>query len=109
MYKRQAGVPEPGSLDDYYNFGFANGEFKKELNKEKYALAESDEYLNGLKQADAMGMTMKSTFIINLPAPAKEVEGKGVKLSEDKMKVTISADINDFFTDPSLLEFRIKY
>lgn len=104
-----AEMPEPNSFDNYYNLNFTNGVLIKELNKEKYALAESDEYLAGMKQAGAMGMTMKSSLIINLPRPAKEVEGKAVKLSEDKMKVTIAVDINDFFSDPSLLEFKIKY
>jgi hypothetical protein len=103
------GMPTPSSFDDYYFFKFSEGELKKSLNKEKYTSAESDEYLKGMKEAGAMGMTMKTNYIINLPRAAKQAEGKGIKLSEDKMKVTISVDINDFFSDPSLLEFRIKY
>lgn len=52
---------------------------------------------------------MKATYVINLPRPATKAEGKYVKLSEDKMKVTISADIDDFFEDASAFEFKIKY
>ena len=102
-------MPEPSSLDDYYTYEFSNGELKKKLNKEKYAGVESDEYLKGIKEAAGMGLAMKANYIINLPRPAKEAEGKGVKLSEDKKKVTISASIDDFFENPSLLEFKIKY
>jgi len=37
------------------------------------------------------------------------VEGKGIKLSEDKKTITISSDLDDFFDDPSKLEYRIEY
>ncbi len=102
-------MPEPSSIDDYYTYEFSNGELKRKLNKEKYATVESDEYLKSMQQGSSMGLVMKANYIINLPRPAKEVEGKGAKLSEDKKKVTITADLDDFFADPSLLEFKIKY
>ena len=102
-------MPEPSSFDDYYTVEFSNGELTKKVNKEKYAGAESDEYLKGVKQVASMGLTMKASYIINLPRPAQKAEGKNVKLSDDKKKVTISADIDDFFADPSSLEFKIKY
>jgi hypothetical protein len=102
-------MPEMSSFDDYYTYEFSNGELKKKLNKEKFAGVESDEYLKGMKEAAGMGLNMKVTYVINLPRPAKEVEGKGVKLSDDKKKATISAEIDDFFDNPSLLEFKIKY
>jgi hypothetical protein len=102
-------MPEASSLDDYYTYEFSNGELKKKLNKEKYATAADDEYLKGIKEAGGMGLEMKANYIINLPRAAKEVEGKGAKLSDDKKKVTLSVSIDDFFEDPSLLEFKIKY
>ena len=102
-------MPEASSLDDYYTYEFSNGELKRKLNKEKYAGAADDEYLKGIKEAGSMGLEMKANYIINLPRPAKEAEGKGLKLSDDKKKVTISVSIDDFFEDPSLLEFKIKY
>lgn len=103
------GMPEPSSFDDYYTLEFSNGELQKKLNKEKYANVESDEYLNGLKQAGAMGLPVVSTFIINLPRPAEKAEGKNVKLSEDKKKVTITSSMDDFYDNPESLEFKIKY
>ncbi|MEO7924897.1 MAG: hypothetical protein ABIR30_14535 [Chitinophagaceae bacterium] len=102
-------MPEPSSFDDYYTYEYSNGELKRKLNKEKYAGVESDEYLKSMKEAAGMGLNMKATYVINLPRPVKEVEGKGVKVSEDKKKVTITAGIDDFFENPSLLEFKIKY
>jgi len=102
-------MPEPSSIDDYYTYEYSNGELKRKLNKEKYAAVESDEYLKGIKEAAGMGLVMKANYVINLPRPAREVEGKGVKLSEDKKKVTISVGIDDFFDNPALLEFKIKY
>jgi len=102
-------MPEVTSIDDYYTYEFSNGELKKKLNKEKFTGAANDEYLKGIKEAAGMGLEMKATYIINLPRPAKEAEGKGIKLSEDKKKVTIVVSIDDFFDDPSLLEYKIKY
>ena len=102
-------MPEQSSFDDYYTLEFSKGELKKKLNKEKYANVEKDEFLNGMKQAGAMGLPVTSTYIINLPRPAEKAEGKNVKLSEDKMKVTVSSTMDDFYDNPEKLEFKIKY
>ena len=102
-------LPEPSSFDDYYTLEFSNGELTKKVNKEKYAGVQSDKYLNGIKQTASMGLVMKANYVINLPRPATKAEGKNVKLSADKKIVTISADIEDFFADPSVLEYKIKY
>lgn len=102
-------MPPPSSFDDYYTLEFSNGELKKKLNKEKYADVDKDEFLNGMKQAGAMGIPITSTYIINLPRPAEKAEGKNVKLSEDKMKVTVASTMDDFYDDPEKLEFKIKY
>ena len=102
-------APEPSSFDDYYTISFTNGVLTKVLNKEKYATAADDQYLKGVKEASAMGLSMKSTYIINLPRPAKKTDGKGIVLSDDKKKITVTADIDDFFDDPSKLEYRIEY
>lgn len=102
-------MPEASSFDDYYTFEFSKGELNKKVNREKYANAGSDEYLQAIKQAAGMGLVMKATYIINLPRPASKAEGKNVKLSADKKQVTVIADIDDFFDDASSLEFKIKY
>lgn len=102
-------MPEQSSFDDYYNLEISEGEIRRTLNKEKYAGAQSDEFLAGMQQAAGMGLTMKVKYIYNLPRPVQESEGKGLVISEDKKKVTITADIEDFFAAPEKLEFRIKY
>lgn len=102
-------MPEPSSFDDYYTLEFSKGELKKKLNKEKYADVDKDEFLNGLKQAGTMGIPITSTYIINLPRPAEKAEGKNVKLSADKMKVTVLSTMDDFYDNPESLEFKIKY
>ena len=102
-------MPSPTSIEDYFNTSFSKGLFVKTLNKEKYAGVGKDEYLKGMKESAAMGMPMTTTYIINLPRPAKKAEGKNVKLSVDKKKVTIETDIDDFFDDPTKLEYRIEY
>jgi hypothetical protein len=102
-------MPEPSSIEDYYTYSMENGEFSRKLIKDKYDNVANDQYLQGMQQAAQMGLTPKTTYIITLPRPAKEVEGKRAKLSDDKMKVTIEAELDDFFATPSLLEFKIKY
>ena len=55
------------------------------------------------------GEVTRNGYKFNLPKPAKKAEGKNVKLSEDKKKVTITTSAEDFFEDVSKLEFRIEY
>ncbi|MBL7731168.1 MAG: hypothetical protein JNM88_08330 [Chitinophagaceae bacterium] len=108
----QAGGDAPGNIttiDDYYIMSAEKGQLAKTLNKEMYAGVESDEGMKMLQQTAAMGLTMKSNYVINLPSPATEVTGKSAKLSDDKMKVTINVTIDDFFNDPSSLEYSVKY
>lgn len=102
-------MPETSSFDDYYKYEFSEGELTRKLDKDKYAGVESDEFLKGMKEASSMGLSMKATYVINLPRPAQKAEGKSIKLSEDKKKVTITADLDDFFADPAKLEYKIKY
>lgn len=102
-------MPAPSSFDDYYKLEFSDGELTRKVDKDKYTGVESDEYFKGVRQASSMGLTMKAKYVINLPRPATKAEGKNVKLSDDKKKVTVTADIEDFFADPSALEFKIKY
>jgi hypothetical protein len=104
--------PKPGeqsSIDDYFELKISDGVVEKKLKKEKYADIENDRSIMGLKNFSGMGATITNNYIINLPAPAKKVEGKLVKLSGDKKKVTLTATSDDFFDDPSKFEYRIEY
>ncbi len=109
MSEDGAGMPQMSSFDDYYTTVYANGSIVRTLNKEKYEKVGEDEYFKGMKETAAMGLSMKANYIINLPRPAKTAEGKGITLSEDKKKITISVDMDDFFDDPSKLEYKIEY
>ena len=68
-----------------------------------------DEFFNSMKESSGMGLAMKANYIINLPRPASKVEGKGITLSEDKKKVTIAVDMDDFFDEPAKFEYLIEY
>lgn len=102
-------LPEQSSFDDYYKYEFSNGELTRKVDNDKYAGVESDEYFKGLKQAAAMGLEMKATYIINLPRPAQKAEGKKLKLSEDKKSISITGTLDEFLADASVFEFKIKY
>jgi hypothetical protein len=79
------------------------------LNKEKYAALDSDEMMKGIKEMSENGMPMTNITIYNLPSPAKNVTGKNITLSDDKMKVTIKSSSEDFFDSGKDFEFRIEY
>ncbi|MEO5946456.1 MAG: hypothetical protein ABIP79_06535 [Chitinophagaceae bacterium] len=102
-------MPDPTSFDDYFDMKFTNDKIERTINKEKYAKAENDEYLQGIKQASAMGMNVTATLIINLPRPAEKIEGKNAILSDDKKKITVKVNIDDFFDHPEKLEFKVKF
>lgn len=108
-----AGMPSDGkipdgSLDDYFTTTYSKGLIEKKLNKDKYAKLGEDESMQALKQMAGMGAG-NSTTIINLPRPAKKAEGKNLKISDDKKKITITSNAEDFFDDGASLEFRIEY
>jgi hypothetical protein len=65
--------------------------------------------MQSLKQMSSMGSPINVNYIINLPRPAKKAEGKALKLSDDKKKVTVSVTSDDFFEDPSKFEYKIEY
>jgi hypothetical protein len=97
-----------GSIDDYFSTTYSKNSIEKKLNKEKYATVGNDEGMKALKEMSAMGIG-NTTLIINLPRPVKKTEGKNIKLSDDKKKITITSSAEDFFDDGAALEFKIEY
>jgi hypothetical protein len=97
------------STDDYFTVTYGAGLIEKKHIAEKYAKLEDDKGMQALKEMSGEGMPMNTTLIYNLPRPAKKVEGKNAKLSDDKKKVTVTNSVEDFFDDVTKLEFRIEY
>jgi hypothetical protein len=102
-------MPGLDPLDEFFTTTYTATGIEKKVNKEKYATIETDEAMKGLKEMSEGGMPIKNTVIINLPKAAKLVEGKNAQLSEDKKKVTITCTSEDFFDNPSAMEFKIQY
>jgi hypothetical protein len=97
------------TFDNYFDDSLSRKVISKTLNKAKYATAADDEFMKSLQQMSTMGSPMTVNYVINLPRRAKKVEGKAVKLSDNKKKVTVSVTSDDFFNDPSKFEYRIEY
>jgi len=97
------------NLDGYYTSVYEKGKFSRKLNKEKYANVSDDKSLKSMQEIAQMGMSINMKTIINLPKPAKKAEGKGVKLSDDKKKITMEGTLDDFFEDGSYFEYNIEY
>ena len=97
------------NIDEYYSSLYEKGKFTRKLNKEKYAHVEDDKSLKSLQEMAQLGMAINMKTVINLPKPAKKTEGKGLKLSDDKKKITIEGTLDDFFEDASYFEYNIEY
>jgi hypothetical protein len=97
------------TFDNFFDDTVSNNVISKTLNKTKYATAADDEFMKQLQQLSGMGSPITVNYIVNLPKPARKVEGKAAKLSDDKKKVTVSVTSDDFFEDPSKFEYRIEY
>jgi hypothetical protein len=96
-------------IDGYFTTVYGKDKLTRKVKKEKIANIEEDKSLTTLKEMSQMGMSMNMKTIINLPKPAKKAEGKGVKLSNDRKKVTIEGTLDDFFEDASYFEYEIEY
>jgi len=97
------------NIDEYYKSVYEKGKFTRKLNKEKYANVDDDKSLKSLQEMAQLGMAINMKTIINLPKPAKKAEGKGLKLSDDKKKITMEGTLDDFFEDASYFEYNIEY
>lgn len=102
-------MPAISSMEDYYKIEFSDDKLEKKLNKEKYANVTDDQMLQGMKKATEFGIPVSHTYIINLPRPAEKAEGKKIKLSEDKKRITVTTGLDDFFDNPESLEFKVKF
>lgn len=98
-----------GTIDDYFTITYGKGTIEKKHIPEKYATVGEDKSMQALKEMAGQGMPMNNTLIFNFPKAVKKAEGKNVKVSEDKKKVTIASTIDDFFGDVTKLEFKIEY
>jgi hypothetical protein len=101
--------PDMSMPEDYLLLTCKPGFISRVVNKEKIARLDQDEALSKMKEMSSMGTPLKTNFIINLPRPAKKVEGKNVKLSDDRKKVTISNELDELYNDPASFEFTIEY
>lgn len=98
-----------GSMEEYFVTTYKKGLIEKKHIAEKYADVENDKGMQAMKEMAGEGMPMNTTLIFNLPRPVKKAEGKNLKVSEDKKKVTILSSVDDFFDDVTKLEFKIEY
>ena len=97
------------TFDNFFDDTFSKKIISRTLNKAKYATAADNEFMKSIQQMSGMGSPVKVNYVINLPRQAKKVQGKSVKLSDDKKKVTVSVTSDDFFDDPSKFEYQIEY
>jgi hypothetical protein len=101
--------PKTKTFDDFFDLVVTDKSMSKTLNKEKYDGAAEDQYMKAIQQMSGMGAPVTANYVFNLPRPATKAEGKNVKLSDDKKKVTIKVTSEDFFDEPKKFEYKIEY
>lgn len=104
----EMGIPE-SSIDQYFDMAYTKNSISKKLNAEMHAKIGDDEGMQALREIAGQGMSPVHTIIIRLPRPSTKVEGKGIKVSEDKKTITITESAEDFLEDPKSFEFLIEY
>ena len=109
IMNNQQAPPQMSLPENYFTLTCKDGMISRVANKEKMKSLADDETLNQMKQMSSMGAPLKTNLVINLPRAAKKVEGKNVKLSDDKKKLTIENELSDLYDDPSLYEFKVEY
>jgi hypothetical protein len=102
-------MPQPKNFEDFFDLDVTSHSITKQLNKNKYATVNDDKSMQAIQQMNSMGAPMTLNYVFNLPRPAKTTEGKGLKLSADKKKVSLAVTSEDFFDDPKKFEFKIEY
>lgn len=100
---------EETDINEYFDYDYKDGKLSKKVNKQKYANLENDKSLKSLQELSGLGMPMNFKNVITLPRPVKNATGKGIKLSDDKKKITIEATLDDFFENVSVFEYEIEY
>lgn len=79
------------------------------FDKPAYDKLMKDTSLQQVKEMSAMMGDMKYTTIIHLPRPAKKVESKQSKLSDDRKTVTLAFNLMDIFDTPEEFIYKIDY
>lgn len=85
---------EGGIVGDF-KYVLTNNSFARTVKEKKETKAAEDEDAENMAQMAMMKqfmgmMEIKSTLIINLPSPAKNVNGKNITVSEDKKRIEFS-------------------
>lgn len=96
-------------INGYYDIIYEKGKLSKKLNQAKYATVSDDPVFKSMKEMSQLGSPMKLETVFHLPRPVIKAEGIGLKISDDKKKVTIEATMDDFFESPEKLEYTIEY
>jgi hypothetical protein len=108
----QEGLNEnPGTPDynDSYQVTYKDGLLERKLKPEKLKELQEQLKVAGENGMEEMISSVKMNNIIQLPRPAKSVQGAKAKLSADKKTVTINCTLKDLLANPKAVEYRIQY
>jgi hypothetical protein len=108
----QLDAPKDLDVDQFsnmYDVKVQKGSISKKINRAKLDSMLQRPEMAQLNQMGATGMEILYTTTIVLPRPLKSVSNSGIKVSEDKKRLTIKNNLMEVFEKPELFEYVIEY
>jgi len=116
IFKGNSGKQEEANVNsnmpdfsEMYQMTYKDGLLERKIKPEKLKEFEEQFKVAGENGMEEMISSVKMNSVINLPRPAKSVQGEKVKLSDDKKTVKINCTMKDILANPKAVEYRIQY
>ena len=108
----QLDAPKDLDVDQFsnmYDVQVQKGSISKKINRVKLDSMMQRPEMAQMNQMGATGMEILYTTTIVLPRPVKKVSNPGIKVSDDKKRLTIKNNLRDVFEKPEVFEYVIEY
>ena len=108
----QLDAPKDLDVDQFsnmYDVQVQKGSISKKINRVKLDSMMQRPEMAQMNQMGATGMEILYTTTIVLPRPVKKVSNPGIKVSDDKKRLTIKNNLMDVFEKPEVFEYVIEY
>jgi len=102
-------APAMPDLNSVYDVKVENGKISRKVNMERYNALKQNPEVSQMQQLAATGMSMTSSIVFKLPAPAKKVDNTLLQVSDDKLTVGIRYNMLEILDGPEKFEYTIEY
>jgi len=96
-------------VDSYFQMTYSAGLISRKTNAETVTKLSGEKTKTVVDQFSMLGVESAISTTYHLPRKVKNVDGKNITISEDKMSVTVTSKFSDIVNDPLAGEFSIEY